>query len=100
MAVDSDGNDKAVKFKDVALEECLETLLGTEALRYACPSCHKAVLADRYGEVSTARESLQLDVNRQEDPICILAVCSRCPRQKIPARELGADKTRFVISRD
>jgi ubiquitin carboxyl-terminal hydrolase 5/13 len=39
---DADGK---VLYEDVQLLQCLDALLGTEALEYACPSCGKAVHA-------------------------------------------------------
>lgn len=40
--------DGKVIYEDVLLEKCLETLLGTEALEYKCPSCNKTVHAIKY----------------------------------------------------
>ena len=35
-------------YEDVLLTQCLESLLGSEALEYACPSCKKSVIAAKF----------------------------------------------------
>ncbi|KAF8642475.1 hypothetical protein AX16_009476 [Volvariella volvacea WC 439] len=40
-------------YKDVALWDCLESLLGTEALEYSCPSCQKSVIATKQTKFAT-----------------------------------------------
>ena len=35
-------------YEEVELTDCLESLLGMEALEYACPSCSKNVQALKY----------------------------------------------------
>ncbi|KAF8067078.1 hypothetical protein FPV67DRAFT_1497798 [Lyophyllum atratum] len=52
---DADGK---VLFEEVRLWECLEALLGTEALEYACPSCAKAVHALRQTKFASFPEVL------------------------------------------
>ena len=42
-----DGKEKPV-YEEVELTDCLESLLGMEALEYACPSCSKNVQALKY----------------------------------------------------
>lgn len=42
-----DGDGK-VLYEEVQLRQCLDALLGTEALEYACPSCGKGVHALKY----------------------------------------------------
>lgn len=37
--------DGKVFYEDVQLMDCLDSLLGLEALEYACPSCGKSVHA-------------------------------------------------------
>ena len=41
---DADGK---TLYEQVRLWECLESLLGSEALEYSCPSCNKSVHALR-----------------------------------------------------
>ena len=40
----TDAEGKAL-YEDVQLWQCLDALLGTEALEYACPACGKSVHA-------------------------------------------------------
>lgn len=40
--------DGMISYEDVQLTECLDSLLGLEALEYACPSCGKSVHALKY----------------------------------------------------
>ena len=35
-------------YEDVLLTQCLESLLGSEALEYTCPSCKKSVIAAKF----------------------------------------------------
>lgn len=39
-------------YQEVQLTDCLDSLLGMEALEYACPSCSKKVHALRYVAIS------------------------------------------------
>ncbi|KAF7760323.1 hypothetical protein Agabi119p4_10999 [Agaricus bisporus var. burnettii] len=50
--------DGKVIYEDVLLEKCLETLLGTEALEYKCPSCNKTVHAIKQTRFATFPETL------------------------------------------
>ena len=47
VAVKEKGTDVEGKvlYEDVQLWQCLDALLGTEALEYACPACEKSVHA-------------------------------------------------------
>jgi ubiquitin carboxyl-terminal hydrolase 5/13 len=40
--------DGKVEYEDVQLWDCLDRVLGTEALEYDCPSCEKKVNALKY----------------------------------------------------
>lgn len=40
--------DGKVIYEDVTIEKCLDSLLGVEALEYACPNCKKTVHALKY----------------------------------------------------
>lgn len=47
-AMETDEKDKEAqesKYEDVSLDECLQELMGIEALEYGCPSCGKKVIA-------------------------------------------------------
>lgn len=35
-------------WEEIKLEECLDTLTGTEALEYSCPKCQKSVIATKF----------------------------------------------------
>lgn len=48
MAVDTETSKQDKKFQPVQLIDCVDSLLETEPLEYSCPSCRKAVLAERY----------------------------------------------------
>jgi ubiquitin carboxyl-terminal hydrolase 5/13 len=43
-----DADGKTI-YHDVQLTDCIDTLLGSEALEYACPSCATKVQAIKYG---------------------------------------------------
>jgi len=47
VAVKAKGTDAEGKvfYEDVQLWQCLDALLGTEALEYVCPACEKSVHA-------------------------------------------------------
>ena len=44
--------DGKIIYQEVELTDCLDSLLGTEALDYACPSCSKKVHALKYVVIS------------------------------------------------
>ncbi|KZP06271.1 ubiquitinyl hydrolase [Athelia psychrophila] len=52
---DADGK---VRFGEVALGACLDTLCGAEALEYACPKCEKSVIATKQTKFATFPEVL------------------------------------------
>ncbi|EIN03471.1 ubiquitin carboxyl-terminal hydrolase 14 [Punctularia strigosozonata HHB-11173 SS5] len=45
-------------YEEVRLEECLEILMGSEALEYACPACAKSVIATKQSRFATFPEVL------------------------------------------
>ncbi|KAF8154934.1 ubiquitin carboxyl-terminal hydrolase 14 [Crassisporium funariophilum] len=53
--VDADGK---TRYEDVQLTQCLDSLLGTEALDYACPSCGKNVHALKQTKFASLPEVL------------------------------------------
>jgi ubiquitin carboxyl-terminal hydrolase 5/13 len=93
--VDAEGK---VQYEEVQLKECLDGLIGIEALEYTCPSCQKQVIAKKYSPCHWSAGGFCSHMLTQAIKVCDVPRGSCASRQEVPTRQLGTHETWFVYS--
>ncbi len=90
-------NDGKTVYEDVQLSECIDGILGKEALEYSCPYCKKTVVAVKWVFIILSYSMHADSHDFQTNKICISALSPCSARKEIPTCKLGTYKTWLAL---